>query len=157
MSDPYTPPSTQEEHPGTPPSNNHILLRRIGALALAWQSLGILWGASAEAHSEGDPVTEIILGTLGVIALVGFLLYGFLCRGKTFHLVLAIVLALSIAAEVNALKFILFHTEKLGKPLPGNFWFDFANHIVPSTIAFLCATALYLRARRNPLPAPSPR
>lgn len=151
MSDPYTPPATQDEHPGTPPSNNRgTTLRRIGAIALAWQSLVILWGAFADARAQGDPVTDIILGTLGVIALVGFLIYGFLCRGKTFHLVIAIVLALSIAAQLHALRFILFYTEKLSKPLPRNFCLEFANQIVPSTIAFLCATALYLRARRTP-------
>jgi len=150
MSDPYTPPATQDEHPGTLPSNKGTTLRRIGAIALAWQSLGILWGAFSDAHAQGDPVTDIILGTLGVIALVGYLIYGFLCRGKTFHLVIAIVLALSIASLVHALRFILFYTGKLSKPLPGNFWLEFSNQIAPSTIAFLCATLLYLRARRTP-------
>lgn len=143
MSDPYTPPATQEEHPGTPPSNKHSTLRRIGALGMAIQLGKLLW--SVVSNFDQLRGTSVIGVSVGVLFL-GTLIYGFLRRGRRFHLTIAVLLGFSIASRAFTLWYIT------PDQLPGewNPWLTFAIQIFPAFISFLCATALYLRAIREP-------
>ncbi|RYD30598.1 MAG: hypothetical protein EOP87_16360, partial [Verrucomicrobiaceae bacterium] len=139
MSNPYTPPTTQEEHPGTP-SSKDTTLRRIGAIALACQLAKILWHDFT--NLQGYPLSLALLSASAGIAFIGILIYGFLRKGKKFHLGIALLLALSIASQVYTLWY-AGPDPQSGQANPS---LSFAIQIIPIAIAFLCATALYRRA-----------
>lgn len=144
MSNPYAPPSTQEEHPGTP-SNNDTILRRIGAIALLCNVVRILW------HTFTSPTdgAVTIFSLIGSLVFMGSLIYGFMRGGKGFHLAIALLFELSIASHV----FVLWYTQPQTEPGQVNPWLSLALQLAPATIVSICATALYLRARRGVTPA----
>jgi len=143
MSNPYSPPTSQEEHPGTP-SNRDTTLRRIGALITTIQLGRLLWNAFS--NPDNAPVSAMITGAAAGILFLGSFIYGFLRGGRKFHLAILIILAFSIIAGTYTMWYIAPHQP----PGRWNPWLTFALQMSPAVISFLCATALYLRAIRQP-------
>jgi len=140
MSNPYAPPSTKEDVPPIP-ANKDTLLRRIGALAIAYILAKILWNAP-----------QNLAGTLGAAATMSACLYGFLRGKRKSHLAIALYMILIFSVQSYFMNLALAHPERLMVGLGPHPWLDFAWGLTPNTIAFICATALYIRARRAPAP-----
>lgn len=136
MSNPYTPPTTKEDVPPTS-SNKDTILRRIGALAFIYISV----------RSLINPFPDFQSALIGV-AILGLLINGFLRGKRRFHFWIAFFMALSIATQAYFMNRAIQHPERLPVPMGPHPWLEFAVAIIPHTIALVCATALYIRARR---------
>jgi hypothetical protein len=135
MSNPYAPPSTRNDAPETL-SNKDSILRRIGALSLAYLSIMALW----------NPFPDLLSALMGVALLV-VLIFGFLRGRRKFHVWIALFMALSIAVQTYFMNLAIAHPERLPVPLGPRPWLEFAIAIIPHVIALTCASALYFRAR----------
>ena len=136
MSNPYAPPTTSDPAPEQP-SNKDTILRRLGALSFGYITVSILmrnWTNLQE--------------TWGPTALMVVLIYGFLRGGRKFHLGIALYMAFGIVVQTYLTNRAIAHPERLPISLGPHPWLDFAKALAPHAIALVCATALYLRARR---------
>ncbi|MEK7951748.1 hypothetical protein [Luteolibacter soli] len=142
MSNPYAPPSIQEDALETR-SNKGTILRSIGALALSYHVVRILL----------RPFPTIFGIPLESAMIMALFIYGFLRGGKKFHLSIALFMALSIAVQVYFGSRAIAHPERLPFPMDPHPWRQLVIAEVPFAIALACASLLYLGARRASGPA----
>lgn len=143
MSNPYAPPSSQEEHPGTPSNRDRdTTLRRIGALSTTVQLVRLWWNSFSNFNNL--PLSAIIAGASAGTLFLGVFIYGFLRGGRKSHFGILLFIAFSLISQAYTLWYIAPHQQ----PGQWNPWLSFALQASPTIIAFFCATALYLRAVR---------
>ena len=135
MTNPYAPPSTREDVPPTP-SNKDTILRRIGAVSLVYLLASTLWTLFPDFQN-------MLIGA----AVMALFIYGFLRGRRRFHFWIALFMVLTISVQTYFMSRAMAHPEKLPTPLGPHPWLEFAVAIIPHSIAFGCAAALYIKAR----------
>ena len=103
--------------------------------------------AYVTARALWDPVPGLQNVVGGVGLLVGCI-YGFLRGRRKFHGWIALFLGVSIALQAYFMNRAIGNPERLPIPLPANPWLEFAVGIIPHAIALICASALFVPARR---------
>jgi hypothetical protein len=140
MTDPYAPPETQEAlpHPGSVADR---VLRWTGAICFTYLAANELVREDPDAFVKWN-----------VLAVMAAMIYGFLRGGKKSHLGIAIFMAISIPTQAFFMSRAIANPERLGIVLSPDPWLEFAVAVIPHAIALICASALYVRARRGASP-----